>query len=750
MPRIADWKLANPEAALQAFRNEPLGSASIDHKPIGLTLAPNLAFDGDDDGRLTLNLRGALSVAVLNDAADPDEDGILNAASAPDVEGLLPPQLMFNSGKAWVKYRAQAGLKASGGVPVTQFIGLQSGAEATAIFADYRVHRREAGAREVLVGDLLDARFVTKVTDVLKLAEGEALAFRFAGALSVAVTVRWSDIFAGPVGSLGALLGSTLPIVISTRAGATLTLNVRVTDEFLVVFSRADERTWRTGIRKVRSSQAAPSLDAGIDVGFADPSQLQELVTATLEGLFGASLDRVEAVLAAASLDALGAMERRVASLLLDRLELRDELATIENLRARVVEIRTQVRDTLDSIVRTRIGSGFAYEYNRTAVDSSLIQATLDRDALAAFHEDLIRARTERLADALRDGRPGMQLELYLHQKEITRTRSYGFSLGFGKWASVGGKDFRKMSSVRRTDIHGRVQESYLGARTYTGQWTGEKTEWSVDLKADMKDYVSEPLVNDYSFGIHLLWTEEQADLSGAELEAWLDGAVVWRILRESDMVDVRASVAGALRERASCAVQLTIPNTVIRSVLPLLAEAPVASYAPVLAASMPWMPLSPARTAASLRRRLYAPLWAAYLEDPDRPQDVFARIAAEHVKAQGHPELALRELVGTRGPDPFSFAGLVHINGNTRAACQGFTRGLRILHTAILSGARNQRTIDRAISEMDVLWRQSHHVRTIGAYLLEAADRAGVLDAVSRTLTVTGPALEQTVVVTA
>jgi hypothetical protein len=37
----------------------------------------------------------------------------------------------------------------------------------------------------------------------------------------------------------------------------------------------------------------------------------------------------------------------------------------------------------------------------------------------------------------------------------------------------------------------------------------------------------------------------------------------------------------------------------------------------------------------------------------------------------------------------------------------------------------------------MDDLWQQSHHVRAIGAYLLDAAEHVGVLADVTRTMTV-------------
>jgi hypothetical protein len=96
------------------------------------------------------------------------------------------------------------------------------------------------------------------------------------------------------------------------------------------------------------------------------------------------------------------------------------------------------------------------------------------------------------------------------------------------------------------------------------------------------------------------------------------------------------------------------------------------------------------------------------------------------------------------------SFAGLINLNGDTHGACDAFTRGCRILQTAISSGARNQRTIDKAVGEIDDLWKQSHHVRTIGAYLLGAAEKAGVLADVTRTMTVEADGLEDTVVITA
>ena len=59
------------------------------------------------------------------------------------------------------------------------------------------------------------------------------------------------------------------------------------------------------------------------------------------------------------------------------------------------------------------------------------------------------------------------------------------------------------------------------------------------------------------------------------------------------------------------------------------------------------------------------------------------------------------------------------------------------MLQKAIADRAPNKKTIDEAFESMNDLWTQSHHVRAIGAYLLESAAAAGVLNTANRTMTV-------------
>ena len=747
---VVEWKLANPEAALKQLSDHPLGSSSIDHKPVGIALESNQSMQGDDAGRLSLNIRGQLTVAVLNDPQDPDEDGVVGAASRSPI-GELAPQLSVDDSIAYLKFRAEAGVKASAGTSLAQLVSIDASASTSVVFADYRVHPRRDPARTAFVFDLAKgSRFATRLSDVQGLAIGEALAFRFDGSLHAAVELRWSDVFTGQLGSVARLLGTTTPIALSVKAAASVSLDISIQDEFVVVFSRVTEHVWRAALRKVKSSRFAPTADAGIDVGFAQPQQIERLLARVLESALGGPLDAIHSALEATSLDAMTGAQRKIVAKVIERFGLDDETATLQELRQRVAEAERRVQTTLSDIVRTRVALGFSYEYNRVSIESSLLQTTLDASSLAAFHQDLIRARTLPVVEAIAAGTPGLTLEMYLNQKELTRAHSWGFTLGLGKWAQVGGRNFKKITTVRRSDLQGRIQESYLGARSYKGQWLNESFEWSVDLKADMKAYAFEPLVSDYSFGIHLVWIAKQNRLSGGELEEWLDTAIIWRVVRVADLPEIRGHLARAIDQEAQLRVHLTIPNSVLRAVLPDLSSASIDAFAPALAAAMPWMKGSLARSNAERRRQVYAPLWRAYLANPSRSQASLAAAALEHVKEAGHPEMAAREVKGANGPDPFSFAGLARLNGDTRGACDAFTRGMRILHAAISSGARNQKTIDKVLAELDDLWAQSHHVRTIGSYLTEAAEREGVLDTVTRAMTIEAPTLGESFVVTA
>ncbi|MBC7818920.1 MAG: hypothetical protein IAG10_18690 [Planctomycetaceae bacterium] len=723
------WTFSNKEA-LQQFPKAEIGSPKISSKPVEVGVSANLSFGGDGKASFAINPTGSLSIAVLNDAADVDEDQLVGQEGP--AKGL-GPQLQVDDSFAYLKLRAEAAVKASGEVSLGSLIGVDAGGEASVIFADYRAFPRSASMLETLKKSIDGgARFVTKVDDVLELGVNEALMLRRKGTLLLAVEVAWSDLFTGQLGALSKALGTMAPIQLSSKAGVTIGVRAKISDEFLFVISRPSKKEFRLAVRKWHSSGAAISADAGIDVGFAEPQQVEGLIAAVIDGAIGAPLAKARQILGAASLESLDGPQRKIAERVIARLGLDSTLVTLAEVRERLDTLESKAMSVIADLIRTRISLSFAYEYNRVSSTTSLVQVLLSEANLKALHADLAGSRTESLVAKV--GEPGVTVETYLNEKEVTRTHSWGFTLGFGKWATLGGKDLKKVTTVRRTDIDGRVQDAYQGARSYQGTWIGETVKWGVDFKADMKEFAREPLVSDFGFGLHLYWLDDQKELSGMELEQWLDSALIWQVIGDADLIDVRARLAPALGDKATLSVQMVIPNSAIRFMLPHLASASADGFANALGAAMPWMN-SPARASATRRAELYGPLWSSFIQSPGRPMSELRNVAAEHLSKHGHQDMRVRELMV--GTDPLSFAGLTRLNGDTIDACNKFARGMHILNTSIQSGARNQKTIDKVYGEVNDLFAHSHHVRALGIHLAEVAARAGVAGSVTRTMTV-------------
>jgi hypothetical protein len=142
-----------------------------------------------------------------------------------------------------------------------------------------------------------------------------------------------------------------------------------------------------------------------------------------------------------------------------------------------------------------------------------------------------------------------------------------------------------------------------------------------------------------------------------------------------------------------------------------------------------------------SLRARLYGPLWRLFLsrdEHAHRTGADFASAAIRHLTDQGFPHLANLERFYTQNPGAHqlrTFCGAIDLNPHTFRGCEAFFNGTRRLHMGVVSGAPEQGSFGRIFEEMEELWGQSHHVRAVGAYLLEVARASGVLPHVARSM---------------
>ncbi|HEY2907201.1 MAG TPA: hypothetical protein VGJ29_14965 [Vicinamibacterales bacterium] len=733
--------LADVDALLAIVSNAPLDSSSLDAKPITAPFQGTQAFESEQVPKVTINLRAGVEISLFNSLDDKDPDGILIPPGAKDAIGGAQPSVVLSADRAWLKYRIDSGLTASAATTLAQIgfdLAVETGASAT--LADYRVHQRSQSVREALVGDLAAGpRFAMVLSDVETLAPGDAVSVQLGGTLKVNVTLTWADVFTGELAPLSALLNSTALIALRFDAGATVTANVKVDDDFLVVFSRADEATWRVGVHKADRRSIGAEVRAGIDVSFASPAAVTAVLDGVVDGVLAAPMAQVQSVLNKATLANLNDTERALAKSIIGRLGLDAITATLDDLRKRVDDVKQKVADTIAEVAKSKISLAFAYEYQRVSTSVDLLQATLSRERLRELHDALIRGNLQPALTAIREARPGIVLEQYLNEKTVERTASWGFTLGIGKWATLGGTDTRTIMPVVRRDIRDERQESYLGLRAYQGNWIGETFKWSADFNAEMTGFAERPEVPQFSFGIHLLWQQTISRLSENDVDVLLDAAILWGVMTQLEAADVRGRLVERVGRACDATVQMMVADTArkptLRSVLTSLTSAP--SVAAALGAAMPWRAGSIGRTLVATRRNLYAPLWQMYLDAPDMSPSLLAASADQALAGGGFADLGHLESE-FQTVRPFTFAGLAELNGDTPARAKGFRQALETLRSAIDNAAPSQPTLGSVFHDLSAFWEQSHHVRAAGAYLLEAARTARVLDEVNRTLTFT------------
>lgn len=749
-------KLVDETKVLQLLSTSPLGSATVDSTPVDASLEPNLSFGPFRE--LMLNLRTGLSVQALNGPEDTDTDGIAAGKPRDGAPGLgsvkdLPSQLVLTTdGNAWLKYRLEAGLKAGGNGSVSS-LDFEFAAQSQAVLSDYRAHPRSQTVVEAVKADLLKGpRFAFNIADVKSLGAGDTVAVRLQGRLKASATIAWSDVFSTHLGELLSLTKVRTTVALKVSAGASLTGTVSLDDDFIVAFTGLDSGGVRVVLRKARQRDATLSGSAGIDVAFDDPGAIEGLIDSYVSGLIGGPLTKVQEILGRADPAELSPEERRIVDLLLERFGLTEAADVLARLRERVDQLKEDIDDIVGRVAKAKIQAGFAYEYNRVSTETVLFQASLTKAGLESHHGRLVWGRLE---GALADASGAVALEQYLNEKTAKRTRSWGFTLGLDKWR-ISGRDTKTLQSVSRQDSNRRLQTSYIGSRGYEAKWIGRDWSWEADFNAEMPSFsaAEKARVSEFDFSLSLVW-HQRGKLSADDMEHIMDSARLWRVVDDAGADATRLALAEAADRPYEATVQVLIGKGVFRAILPALADGgdPDAPHiAAALAEAMPWWKKNREFTPEQ-RRVAYEGLWSFYLAKRDRKLSAgeLAAIAADTLRKRpefqglGNLEtqfLNLRE---------FTFAGLIELNDDTPGAFDRFTRGFNNLKRAIDAAEFDDgRRIPKVFDDLARFWEQSHHVRAVGAYLLDASARKGVLADTRRTLTVMPEGLDTTVVASA
>jgi len=712
--------------------DETVGAASGALKPLTARIESRFSFPSgaNPDVLFIIEAGSEVSVFVFNSPDDRDPDLVL----LPNGAGGT---LRLTAQECWLKVRHEAGLRAVGGAKRAE-LAFRFESAAPLLFTDYRLHDRTETVVHAVAADLKRPRFAQRLTDVRSLGPNEALAFQASGTVRAAVEVGWSDVLAGGLGALAGIVGAADPLAVEVSAAATVDATVTVADDFAVVFSRDRDGAFRVAVRKAAVRRLACDAGASVTVELSDPGQLEQAVQNVVAGLLGQEYATVRKVVDAASLAGLTDPERAAAEELARRLGLGKLVNDFTILREKLLQLEGALAEAIAELATAKLSAGFAYEYDRISQGSTVLQVVLEPEALTTHHATLCGGELGPVIAAIRDGAPGIALERYLHRQSLERTQGWGFTLGVGPWLA-GGRQRRTLARVVQENVAGKPRVSTLGLGAYEGRWLGDVAEWVVDFNAAMPAFAAGavPLASEFRLALHLAWNWKEAKLTAEELDAYLDAAALWGVFEPPQAAELRARLAAAIGASAGVTVQLRVDERSMPAILPLAAAGRDADFAAALGSAMPWRAGSPGRAEPGRRRELYGALWGYYLEHPDAPARTLVEYARRYLSSRHEPELGFLEESYSKLVPTSTFVGLAKLaNQGTAAAWREFRNGAALLQEALSSGAPEGGVFEKSFSLMVNLWAQSHHVRALGAYVLELAIAAGVAHRLARTLT--------------
>lgn len=729
-----------------------------------LDAAP-LGFQGD--GKMSLQVFNRIDQFGSPEGAD--EDGVLgppvepSAADEDPFEPLRRPILEFDPQKAWVKYRAEGrlalGAQTSFGL---KGVGLEATAQKTVVLADYRRHERDERLRDVVPEDLGWPRFALDRENVLRLEPGDAVSFRAHGSLGARVTVAWSDVLTFGLGRLARALDSPAPLGVEITPTASITATVSYEDDFRVVFARigTGRRSWRVDVRKAETRGRSLTAQIAAGIRFENPDLVASLLTQRL----GEPLNHVEALLRNDSIDDLGPVQRKRFEQVAERLG----IGTLDELADRVAELKEKAAKTLDEIVRTRLEVGFDYEYGRLETDTALLSAEMDVQAVEALHGHLVRGHFAAVLEWADEPNPGDPksvdvLRYVLTDTTVTR-KAWGFSLNFGRWLQIADRNEKELVVVHqraRLDSGETAERlTYAGSRRYTGRWMDREWGWDVDLDARM-DRVSphaEPMLSDFTYGLGFRFRWQDDDLSENLLDHILDASALWGVFpaeaggisalrhRFETVLEHAGSVSRAdlPGRHVALELQLLFDQVALAQILPRARQDDLEGrkrLAKSLAAAMPFNRDSELHRNLSERRRVYQGLFDLYLRDEDGSGSFLDlgkyRLAArDEVKVLGYPNVASKEAETSASERMWTFTGMLNKNRRTAEQWRSCLRGLGMLADGVgrITGAEHS-MFKGLFKDLARFWGQTHHVRALGAYLLDVARIHGMPEGVRPSL---------------
>ena len=714
-------------AALQMIPDQPL---SHDF-PNQLSFAKSLvkspqAVIGGVPIDLSFGAAATVGVDLFNSAADKDPDGVFSAAI-----GSPEPVISFAQERAWLKYSLKGALKGDLSADFGMVgMAVKGGREISLL--DYRLHNADDNARVALAKDLVAPRSILKFEQVRDLQPGEALSMQIDGELSAVVKFSWADAFSSAASELTKILSSSKPIAIKLSSGLTASVDLNVTDDFVIVVSRTADNQFRISVRKAKSRGTDVSIAASLGAGFESSQTVQSAFQALVEGSIGQPMKMVDALLKKVQNTPLQLTEgeKQLFGDLVERFHVQAVLDRVQAVRDEIAKLETRLADAIKAVATAKAMVGFKYEYSRLTEESVLLELVLLHDAALDTAYDLaLRGDAATLAENTVNEAADYKLLRYINENTVMRTNALGFTLGLGKH-TVAVSDKSDMQAKTRTDIGGRKMMAFDGARSYCEKGVPMPDfTWVADLKAEMGNYAAMPQTDQFDYGLHLQLDFPRVMAGDAEKMA--DFAEMWGVIRDDAPAAQEQLAAFVSDGTSTCTLQLVFDEPSLSAIFANAKADDFDGYGQAFGAAMPYMDTFSTRRNQAMRRMAYGPLWTAHFAATFADLSLSSwQSRVSHTISEG----GLRNFETSSMPNTFPNM-IVTQYPNVRAERARFADGVNRLQMAMMN-ANSPAVIPKAFSSMEALWSQRPFVTAVGVYFVDLARKGGVLNAVTRTLT--------------
>jgi len=524
---------------------------------------------------------------------------------------------------AWLKYTTSAGIKPGAQVDFGPVLGIKANGIVDHFY--YHRHPRTRLLGTAVARDMAAQKNVFSVEDVLALGVDEALGIAAGGHLQITLKISWSDILASGATALAGLVNSSEAVGFKLPADARASLNLVLDDDFKLVFLGLYDGKIRVALRKSKSATFKAGVTVGIKAGLSKPAEVSKVLNAVLAGLLGISLDDYRNTVASlqkhADLKSLSSPQREIASLMLERVGLDDEITRTKELLNKLSELEKIASREINSIAANKAKMSFAYEYSRIETDASILEADFTAPAVRRLYPDLLAGRFQVLLSDSENFPDQIEIRRFLNQESLVISQAIGLSLGIGKW-TISGKENTAFKFISQVNAKDAVRHALLGSRKYTGKWFG--SEWStfLEFKADMEDFKPAGVTaspDDFSLGLSLNYTESPSRTRKTDIRNIVDTALLWGAGPEGDFDRLVSELAHTIpgNSATQSIVLLTLGNSEVRDFSRWIAVRPVREIADAFAAAMPGWEHYPQTLEIRYRRQIYQQIWEKWILDP-------------------------------------------------------------------------------------------------------------------------------------